>query len=70
MPNSSKINGAGLTLAILSKTTNLLCKIIIDKLKSKAQIINSWDIEKALFMIGYDIKSSEQNKGLDTGIVC
>jgi hypothetical protein len=41
LPNSSKINGAGLTLAILSKTTNLLCKIIIDKLNSKGLSSNS-----------------------------
>lgn len=66
LPNTSNKNDADLTRAILSKTTNLLCKIIVDKLKSKGQIVKSSDIERALFMIGYDVRSSEQNRGLNT----
>jgi len=58
LPNTSQNKKADLRRAELSRVTNLLCQKVLRLLKSQGITSKPIEIEKALFMIGYDVRTN------------
>jgi len=58
LPNTSQNKKADLRRAELSRVTNILCQKVLRLLKSQGITSKPIEIEKALFMIGYDVRTN------------
>lgn len=58
LPNSSQSKTADLRRAELSRVTNILCRNVVQILNSQGIHLQPIDLEKALFMIGFDVRTS------------
>jgi hypothetical protein len=58
LPNTSQNKKADLRRAELSRVTNLLCQKVLRFLKDQGVSSEPIEIEKALFMIGYDVRTT------------
>lgn len=58
LPNTSQSKTADLRRAKLSKITNKLCRYVTNLLANDGTLVGSSELEKALFMIGYDVRDT------------
>lgn len=56
LPNTSQKADADLRRAMLSRRTNSLLSSVVNTLRSQNEEIQPIDLERALFMIGYDVR--------------